>query len=470
MLFLYIFGSILILLIGFYIIWVINVPTVLSYPIQETKEYKESNTYKQDFLFYCALLEDTHPNQDFFKSEDWRKAKMFCASTVDTCNNVDDFAVAIQHLSASLQDAHTSFLNQFLYYDLNNKNIKFNFLLQWISDSLRIVETCNSQKHLLGKTIKTINGISLDTLIHRTGELIGCENKAQKQNKFVRIIHLGNIKLLSQLGLIIPNEQIVINDTIVIEQKGKEDLVYFVNEPNSITLKSNQSIKTHIDSNIAYLQLNDMAMNPEYAKKEFDNFFNDVAKSNSQHLVIDLRNNGGGNSRIGDMLLEKIRIKKNDNINNGSVTAKNSRLFRYYFKIPNMMPRFLLNINISIKIGREEEEKEKFKGKVYFLQGRNTFSAATDLALFVHDNNLFTTIGEPSSQKPCSYGDILFFELPNTKLHGGVSYKYFTRPDKSKCDEDYLYPNVNIPYTFEDFKNGIDPCWEWVLKDIEKHK
>jgi hypothetical protein len=103
-----------------------------------------------------------------------------------------------------------------------------------------------------------------------------------------------------------------------------------------------------------------------------------------------------------------------------------------------------------------------FKGTTIFLQGKKTYSSAGDLLVSVRDNELGMIIGEKSAYKPCSYGDILFWKLPNTETTGGISHKYFTRPNEKKCYEEYLAPDVYISTTLEDYKKGLDPCWEWV--------
>jgi hypothetical protein len=75
-----------------------------------------------------------------------------------------------------------------------------------------------------------------------------------------------------------------------------------------------------------------------------------------------------------------------------------------------------------------------FQGNVYILTDTKTYSAAMDFAMLIQDNNLGKIIGEPSSNKPESYGDILNFQLPNSKLVISISYKKWCRIDQSKKD------------------------------------
>ena len=91
-----------------------------------------------------------------------------------------------------------------------------------------------------------------------------------------------------------------------------------------------------------------------------------------------------------------------------------------------------------IKTPQESYDNQKydtnFQGNVYILTDTKTYSAAMDFAMLIQDNNLGKIIGEPSSNKPESYGDILNFQLPNSKLVISISYKKWCRIDQSKKD------------------------------------
>lgn len=62
----------------------------------------------------------------------------------------------------------------------------------------------------------------------------------------------------------------------------------------------------------------------------------------------------------------------------------------------------------------------------------------------IRDNNLGKVIGEPSGNKPSAYGDLLLFQLPNSKLPLTLTYKYFSRPDISKDLEEAIMPDYPI--------------------------
>ena len=76
-----------------------------------------------------------------------------------------------------------------------------------------------------------------------------------------------------------------------------------------------------------------------------------------------------------------------------------------------------------------------FDGDVYVLTSTDSFSSAMDFAMLISDNNLGKIVGEPSGNKPRSYGDISVFKLKNSGLVMQVSTKKWYRVDESITDE-----------------------------------
>ena len=79
------------------------------------------------------------------------------------------------------------------------------------------------------------------------------------------------------------------------------------------------------------------------------------------------------------------------------------------------------------------------------LTNVNTYSSATMLAVFVKDGGLGTVIGTPSSNAPSSYGDILYYTLPKSRIEVSISYKRFLRPD-AEADPRIVMPDICAEY------------------------
>jgi C-terminal processing protease CtpA/Prc len=86
-----------------------------------------------------------------------------------------------------------------------------------------------------------------------------------------------------------------------------------------------------------------------------------------------------------------------------------------------------------------------YDGKVYVLTSNQTFSSATMFSVYLQDNGFAKVIGEPSGNSPSAYGDVLTFQLPNSKLMFQTTFKYFKRPDISKDSIKTQVPDYAVP-------------------------
>lgn len=229
----------------------------------------------------------------------------------------------------------------------------------------------------------------------------------------------------------------------------------------------------------------------------FDNFlgemFQAIHTNDIKTLVVDVRDNSGGNSSLCDVLLSWlkplqdlkkgtswIRVSKLWEQCNPSLAQKYHQAYREnnlefnmgeLYDTASMPPiksehkNSLSSEMISKLFVKNVDENKVFKGNVVFIQNSSTFSSAGLLITNAVDNNIGTLIGDNSSYRPCGYGDLLSWELPNTKIRGYVSHKIFSRPDGDKCGESSLTPTVYLANTWEQVLENKDACWEWVLKN-----
>ena len=70
-------------------------------------------------------------------------------------------------------------------------------------------------------------------------------------------------------------------------------------------------------------------------------------------------------------------------------------------------------------------------------------------------------VGEETSGKPNHLGEVRSFTLPASGLQVQYSTKYFKNVDE---EVDTLVPDVHIPMTFDDYRQGVDPVYEWIKK------
>lgn len=184
--------------------------------------------------------------------------------------------------------------------------------------------------------------------------------------------------------------------------------------------------------NAAALTLYSCTYNKQY-KDTVRNMFKEVKEKGIKNVAVDLRNNGGGDSRVANEFLKYIDVASYKE------WACDWRLGPF-----------------KVVISQREKQNSRyedllFQGNLYVLTSVYTFSSAMNFAEYVKDNGLGTIIGEASGNAPDSYGDISLFKLPNSGIIMQVSTKKWYRTDNKSgliepdipCDEwealDYFY-------------------------------
>jgi hypothetical protein len=391
------------------------------------------------------------------------------------------------------------------YYPLN---------IQVFNAKYFITAVDKKYESILGKEIQSINGVSIDTVINNFSQYISSDNANESVER-------------AKEQLIFPymwkNFDYSRNDDIIeircsdgttadMQAMSRKDfnLVTIPRKTyNPRTALKNELFSYSItdDNKICYLQFNscfdynsalyqiDMTVKDSVQKIElmekiavypkFDDFleqmFDEILSKNVTSLVVDVRHNSGGNSMLCDQLLSYLFPIDSLKTESGYMRISNlfiqqySELFETYKKNKKFIIGNLYNLDdfsedkriLSQYFKLNDDAKKIYSGKIYFLQGKTTYSSAGDLIVWARDNKIGSLVGEKSIYRPCNYGDILTWKLPNTELTGGVSFKYFTRPDISKCNEEYIIPDIFIPSSFEDVTNGEDVQWNWVDENVK---
>jgi len=199
----------------------------------------------------------------------------------------------------------------------------------------------------------------------------------------------------------------------------------------------------------------------------------------SDTLIVDVQENSGGDSLMVEILAYFLyshqELAKASGIS--AVTKLSEQLFKQYtnVKLEDFSDRvpFPLKKNdyvfddefYSSAQSKGEEDDDCFEdsptfcrewksgsfrahyrpANVMVLTSAGTYSSAAALAIVFFKLGA-TLVGVPSSQPPNSYGNVLFFELGNSKLRGQVSNKRFEffpdDPEKGRV----LRPQVELTY------------------------
>lgn len=447
------------------------------------------NLYQNELMNYFIFLTKTHPAFILDKSLEARCHQFVLSACDELCDmnpiTLADFQLRINELLVLLQDAHT-FVNiePLSLYPFSVRYFNGNFYLYSISSHYR---------NVTGKVITSMGGMDIGDIHKRLAGMLPAENEIKAG--ILGSHFLNNPSLIKQLGMDCDVFEIGFSDGDRIKMYRESETENYQNhiaaiKPNAITDRQPMPFHYRIIDSICYFQFNEMFDSYTYqlgcrlsgepldenvfhSLPSFTKFLEQMIQDMNQKgiflLVIDMRYNGGGNSLLGNMLLESLNIHLSDIKSYRTYIRPSLFLKEFYpFLLDNsvkMNDEALAEQNQDRRMNKEVPSlKHKYTGKVVFIQGQNTFSSANYLLTTVKDDHLFPIIGMPTSQKPTCYGDIIPISLPFTDTKGYVSHSFFRRPDSLLDEETTLMPDIVINTSVMDYLEGVDNCWDWIKR------
>ncbi len=204
-----------------------------------------------------------------------------------------------------------------------------------------------------------------------------------------------------------------------------------------------------------YLQLNSL---PTAVDRPFlEAAFRLAKESGAKRLILDLRNNSGGNSAWCDEFLRYIvREPRNLYLYNGWESAYPGPNARRADGTVRIEP-------VTNGLG--------FKGELFVLTGPRTFSSATFFAVAAKDNGLGLLVGEPCGNTSIRYG---FRAAPIVLPRSGKSFsttKYVwgrAKPGVLGEGPVLIEPDLYAAPSFADFRARRDPALERIAQELSR--
>ncbi|WP_166966573.1 S41 family peptidase [Yeosuana marina] len=378
--------------------------------------------WKEDLKIYRASLEQKHIDlyhsvtKEEFVNE-WNKIY----NTIDSLNDFE-IILKLMRLTRLVNDGHTA-------VSLRNLSThRFPFDIELIEGQWYVVKTWNENRNILKTTLESINGIPVDTIAQKVSEIAQfVENEyslKQRTGSYLIIsevlFHLNLIDATNKATFSFRNQN---NELITLELaaitnemwegSGISELhltVPEIEKPNNVNpnlwFTSILGTKTVYINFESYPSFEDMQVFGEQLVSY-------IQKNQMKQIIIDMRNNGGGDLYVGVVLA------------------------------------YALNLADSID----------WKNGVFVLTSHKTFSAATSNAALFKQLLNAKIVGQPTGSNPNGYQDMDSFTLPNSKLVITYSKRLFRL---SNQENTALQPNININQKRTDLFNGADT----VLKEL----
>jgi hypothetical protein len=437
---------------------------------------------KADLSFLLTTLENIHPSLYHHRTREAVKSDLDSVrSAITEPLSRLEFARRIIPAFTKLNDGHTAVYfpqeerSAFLFG--GGKVFPFEVLVR--EDRIFITRNHSHDTTIaLPSEIKTLNGLAAPALLSRLRQYVSAE-----------LPHYRNIRLQSSFRSLL--WYVIGPDSVFrmeLEASGRlaDKTVTGITSTEfqqaaagSSTGPSPYMLKFPA-ADLAVLDFRSM-QNRKAFEAFLDSSFRVIRNRGVRTLAVDIRNNGGGNSQLGDALLDYIADTPYKQIDRMEVKASKEmkkyfrqRYLKWYFYplVPfsvfsRQARHYLFGRPGTIQVITDRKPRKpgtppyKFDGETFVLISNYTFSSANMLANAIACYDLGTIVGEETGGVLRAFGDVIPIQLPNTGLRAGCSFKRFLHP----CDDGRAHgvvPDVPITPTAEDMLRGRDRALEYV--------
>ncbi|MTB51025.1 S41 family peptidase [Lewinella sp. W8] len=190
----------------------------------------------------------------------------------------------------------------------------------------------------------------------------------------------------------------------------------------------------------------------EMAYRRFiDSAFQDIRSRETDVLVVDLRNNLGGDNSFSDYLVSYFADRAFRW--NSSFTLKTSAFLKQHIREHRDTTETFWREALDREDGAvysysfaeypPQPEEKRFRGQVFVLVNRQSHSQAAVTAAQIQDYNFGTIVGEETGDYPSLTASIFQYALPNTNITVNVAKGYMVRVNGSKKEEGVI-PDILI--------------------------
>jgi len=340
----------------------------------------------------------------------------------------DEIVVGLMKLVAMVRDGHTNltprpFIRSGVY------PIKF----YRFADGLYVQKAAPAYADMVGAKVVRIGNASADEAMAAVAPVVAADNEMGVMDLGPTMLAVPEV--LSGLKIVSDKQAL----EVVVSKDGKEQkftvkpegaIESLINPPSSwIDAGNKQNVPLYLthqgdiywfeylkDKQLVYVKQNAVQNKPDESLAAFyHRVFEFIEANPVDKLVIDLRNNGGGNNT--------------------------------------------LNSPIIIDMIRSKVDK---RGHLFVITGRQTFSAAQNFTNQIEKWTEAIFVGEPTGDHVNMYGDNRPFTLPNSGLTVRASTLWWQNLDP-RDERKWKAPDIAAELSYDDYHAGRDPAFQAAL-------
>lgn len=379
--------------------------------------------WQQDIDHYAQQLQQNHmnlyhtvPKEEFVTNVQLLKAQLPTLSD-------NQVLVRLMGITRLIGDGHTSFP---LW---GPKRHQFPFKLKAIDERFYVYATTEKYKSLLGKELLSVNSNPVTDITAKLKSIVPFTENAY--SNAVRVAqYMSFAEVLNGIGVVSADYLAKFtfrsentSDTIKLSASTEQSLdvslqlVHAISEDKVGFVRDDLWFSASPDKRSVYLKFRryDTVEKMDAFGRKLAGFIDD---NNTQNLIIDLRDNYGGDFFAGLRLAQ-------------------------YLVLPDRL---------------------NWRDGIFILIDNVTFSAAMSNAAQFSRLLNGKLVGQPTGAKPVGYQDLGEFKLPNSKWSVTYSKRYY---DFLGVQQDAIYPDISIELGIEDLKQNKDPQLDWVLNKVK---
>lgn len=443
-----------------------------------TKKYAPAQL-KQDAEVFNNVSLAMHPAIGVYESRSYY-ANLFNHFTNQLNDSLTEkqFRLKLKLVVDELHCGHTEVMaSKQTYRELNNQKLNYSpYLFLPVHDKLYMVANLGKKQDSAfkkGMEVVTINGIACDSMIRYCKRFISGDGRNEtakehyiqlafnsyflslfgrpdtfdidyRNGQMIKHIKYPAIKLKALPPLPLGKS----NDSLLVKfKRAKIKYRYLDNDKNTLVMKIERF--SHKGYNKAYRRI-----------------FKHLKENDSQNLVIDLRNNGGGSLANSYKLLTYLVEKPEPQTLRTAIKnypyrkyTRGNIAFKFTRAIYKLVgKKITVNDTDNFVYTIKPRRKNHFKGKVFVLINGGSFSASSLVAAYLKNNNRAAFIGQETGGaiEGCNAGVTPYYKLPNTHLKIRVPAFRIVHDVSPKITAHGILPDHPVEYTVKDILSRRD--------------
>jgi hypothetical protein len=402
-----------------------------------------------DVDFLRDTIEAAHPNPFFHRSRAaFERSISNIRSTLPGSVDAETLYRMLAPVVADLGDSHTNLVPYTAAYGdfRDNHGRLFPLELRVISRRAYVAADYGPERIVpTGAELTSIQGMSIPTFLGRLGRFVGAERTALRDT-FVA----GGVRAyMWHAGIVAP---------FSVDFLGADGKLHYARlagatiEAIHAWDNSNAGYNASTPYRLTYASADTVALLTIHSFDDPDGWVEftrvlvaTLRRHKSTSLLIDVRNNSGGDTGASDALLalfarREFRDFSEADTKISEVTKRSYGKDRYsdiYGEDAWSAPNGTL-LRVSGDWQPRAPFGKGFPGRVFILVGAGTFSTAAIFAAAAQDARAALILGQESGGLPTLYGELFDFSLPASALEATVSTKYFVRPNGDRSPKGVL--------------------------------